>query len=76
MDGAGSAQRQAASKLGPGQPEDVAQYPEQRRVTVDIDYVIRSIDMDCVGHDYPRDFPTLLGGKYRVPTTKLRLTPL
>ena len=52
----GSAQLYAASKLGSGQPEDVAYYPEQWCVAVDIDYVIRSIDFDCVRHDHPRDF--------------------
>ena len=67
MDGAGSAQSHAASKLGSGQPEDVAQYPKQRRVTVDIDYVIHSIDFDCVGHHRPRDFPAELRKRATVP---------
>jgi hypothetical protein len=56
MNCAGSAQRHAASKLGSGQPKDVAQYPEQWCVAVDIDYMIRSIDFDCVRHDHPRVF--------------------
>ena len=39
VDGAGAALRDAAAVLGAGQPELVAQHPEQRRVGVGVDLV-------------------------------------
>jgi hypothetical protein len=62
MDGTRTTQCHAASKLGSGQAEDVAQHPKQWGVTVNIDFVIHSVDFDCVGHGYPRDFPRKPGG--------------
>jgi hypothetical protein len=56
MDGAGTAQRHPASKLSPGQSEDIAQYPKQRGITVNIDDMVLSIDFDCVAHVRPRVF--------------------
>src|SRR5882762_3354871 len=51
MDRARAAQRTTATELGAGHTEDVAHYPQHRRVVVDIDAVCLPIDCDGEGHD-------------------------
>src|SRR5262249_47724352 len=46
MDGAGAALGDAAAVLGAGQPDRVAQHPQQRRVGVDIDLMGLSIHVE------------------------------
>ena len=45
MHGAGAAQRLAATELGPGHAEHVAQQPQQRGVAVDIDLLGCAVDL-------------------------------
>src|SRR5262249_9259335 len=45
MHGAGAAQRLAATELGPGHAEHVAQHPQQRGVAVDIDLMGCAVDL-------------------------------
>jgi hypothetical protein len=49
MDGAGTAQSYAA-EFGSGHAKYVAQEPKQRRVCVDIDRVVGTVDLDQKGH--------------------------
>jgi hypothetical protein len=51
MYGAGSAERHPASELRSRHSEHVAQYPEERRVTVSVNVVRVSIYFDGKGHD-------------------------
>src|SRR4051794_16161252 len=50
MHGASAAQRHAAAELGASHAEHVPQYAEQRRVAVDIDTALNSIDVDGKAH--------------------------
>src|ERR1700676_3801538 len=50
MDGAGTAKSCAAAEFGAGHAEHVAQNPKQRRVCVDIDRVVGTVDIDGKGH--------------------------
>ena len=50
MHRAGAAQRHAAAEFCAGHAEDVAQYPEQRCVAVDIDGVRVAVNFDGEGH--------------------------
>src|SRR6516162_10839811 len=50
MHGAGAAERHAAAELRAGHAEHVAQYPEKRRVAVDIDRPIDAVYFDREGH--------------------------
>jgi hypothetical protein len=58
MHGAGAAQRYAAAELRAGHPQHVAQYPEQRRVTVDIDGVWIPVDFDIESYRILSSIPT------------------
>src|SRR5438876_6536321 len=51
MDRARPAQREAATELGAGHAQDVAQHPKHRRVVVDIDAMRLPVDSDGEGHD-------------------------
>ena len=46
MDGASSAGADAAAEFGSGQPDDVANGPEQRHLRVGVDRVPDAIDLD------------------------------
>src|SRR5258707_15614295 len=46
MHRAGAAERHAAAVLRAGQAEHVAQYPQERGVTVDVDRPIDAVDLD------------------------------
>jgi hypothetical protein len=50
MDRAGATQRHAAAELGAGHAEHVAKHPERRRVVVDVDALVCSVDFDIDGH--------------------------
>src|SRR6201991_3909128 len=50
MHGAGAAQRLAATELGPGHAQHVAQHPEQRGVAVDIDLMGCAVNLQHEGH--------------------------
>src|SRR5512132_2392742 len=50
MDGAGAAERHPAAELRAGHAEHVAQHPQERGVTVDIDGPSEAVDLDCGGH--------------------------
>ena len=45
MHGAGAAKRLAATELGPGHAEHVAQHPQKRGVAVDIDLMRCAVDL-------------------------------
>ena len=47
MHGAGPAFRDAAAEFRAGQADHVAQYPEKRRIGLDIDLPGCSVDFDC-----------------------------
>src|SRR5918999_974370 len=51
VNGAGAAQRRAATELRTGHAENVAQDPEQWRVAVDVDVACGSVDLDGERHD-------------------------
>src|SRR5207237_4965516 len=44
QDGAGAANPDAAAKLGTGQPKGVPQNPEQRRLAIDIHFMLRAVN--------------------------------
>src|SRR5262249_12029877 len=50
MHGARAAQRHAATELGAGHAEHVAQHPQERRVAVDVDAVRSAVDFDPESH--------------------------
>jgi hypothetical protein len=50
MHRAGAAQRHAAAEFGAGHAQHVAQYPEERRISVDIDVMHLAVDVDGEGH--------------------------
>src|SRR5262245_19751415 len=50
MDRAGPAPRHAAAELRSGHAEHVPQYPQQRRVAVDIDAQLAAVNLDDEGH--------------------------
>jgi hypothetical protein len=50
MHGACAAQRLAATELGPGHAEHVAQHPQQRGVAVDIDLMGCAVDLQRESH--------------------------
>src|SRR5262245_1608951 len=52
MHGAGSAERYPAAELCPGHAEHIAQHPQERSVTVDIDGSIDAVDLDRDCHSY------------------------
>ncbi len=52
LDSAGAAERHPAAELRAGHSEHIAQYPEQRRVAIDIDGAIDTIDFDLERHGY------------------------
>src|SRR6266436_6038974 len=52
MHGASAAERDAAAELRAGHAEHVAQHPQERGVTVDIDRPIDAVDLDLGGHRY------------------------
>src|SRR3989449_11978 len=54
MDGAGAAQRHAAAELGAGQPDHVAQHPEQRHVRRHVDLMGLTVDFQR-DHDVSRE---------------------
>jgi hypothetical protein len=45
MHGAGAAKRLAAAELGPGHAEHIAQHPQKRDVTVDIELMGYAVDL-------------------------------
>jgi hypothetical protein len=51
MDGAGAAERHAAAEFRAGHTQHVAEHPQERRVAVDVDRAIGSIDLDGEGHE-------------------------
>src|ERR1700704_2542425 len=60
MDGTRAAERHAAAEFRAGHAEHVAQYPQERRVTVDIDRPIDAIDLDGGSHG---SFPVRRGAR-------------
>jgi hypothetical protein len=44
--GAGAAQLHATAELGSGQPQDIAQIPEQRQVGIAVEGVFHTIDFN------------------------------
>src|SRR5215470_1808967 len=50
MHRASAAERLAASELGAGHAEHVAQYPQKRRVAVDIHVLQGAVDVELIGH--------------------------
>src|SRR5260221_3431906 len=54
MHSAGAAERHAAAELRAGHAEHVAQHPQERDVTVDIDRAIDAVDLNRGGHSYLR----------------------
>ena len=51
MDRARAAQSQAAAKLCPGHTEHIAQDPQQGGIAVDVDDMLSTVNLDCVGRD-------------------------
>jgi hypothetical protein len=52
MHSTGAAQRHAAAESRTSHSEHVAQDPQQRGVTVNIDHTIDAVDLDRGGHNY------------------------
>ena len=50
MHGAGATLRDAAAVFGARHAKHIAQHPQERGVTVDIDVVCRTVDFDGKGH--------------------------
>src|SRR5262245_63037731 len=50
MHRASAAERLPAAELGAGHAEHVAQYPQERRVAVDVDALNAAVDFQLVGH--------------------------
>jgi hypothetical protein len=61
VDRAGAALRDAATKLGAGQTDRIAQRPEQRRIGLEIDLVLRSVDQK---RDHRRTLALLDNGEF------------
>jgi hypothetical protein len=50
MDSASAAECHSATELRPGHAEHVAQYPEQRGVTINVDTMRLAVDFNSKGH--------------------------
>ena len=51
VDCAGAAEGQAAAELGAGHTQHIAQDPQQRGIAVDVDAMLSTVNLDCVGRD-------------------------